>query len=62
MADFATIALAVLPLVGLAIVVERAFVPTPDRPKAPIVLGGAMPAALYVLTAVAFVLWIGLPT
>lgn len=54
--DVASALPAVVILVLVAVVTERIARPTPQRPRAPLILFGVMPAVLYVAIAVAAVM------
>lgn len=60
--DFFVVAPAILPLLGLAIVFERAGRPKTDRPHPPVAMFGVLPAVLYVSAAAAFLIWLGAPS
>jgi uncharacterized membrane protein YjfL (UPF0719 family) len=47
----------VVPLVVVAIGVERAMRPRPDRPRAPLVAAGIVPALVYLAAAIFVVQW-----
>ena len=59
--DFATVAAPVLLLVVVAIVVERALKPTPERAAPPAHLYGAVPGLVYLNAAVFIVMRAGVP-
>jgi hypothetical protein len=56
-ADFGARAWPLVPLVLVAIAIERALGPRPERPRAPLVQAGAVPALLYLVFATGVVLW-----
>lgn len=59
--DFLFSAWGVLPIIGVAILIERVARPTSARPHAPFVLLGTLPFLLYLTLAAAFVWWLGWP-
>ncbi|HKV98686.1 MAG TPA: hypothetical protein VJN96_02620 [Vicinamibacterales bacterium] len=60
-ADFARVAWAVPVLFGAAIAIERTAQPTPQRPDVPVTAFGVAPAAVFIIAAAAYVVWLGPP-
>lgn len=61
LADFARVAWVVPVLLGAAIAIERSAQPTPQRPDVPVATFGLAPAALFIIAAAAYVIWLGPP-
>lgn len=59
--DFAQVAWVVLVLLVAAIAIERGAHPTPQRPEAPVPALGLAPAAMFIVAAAAYVIWLGPP-
>jgi hypothetical protein len=59
--DFAAAAVPVIPLLIVAVLVERIARPTPSRPKPSALLYGAVPALVYANAAVLALTQLGLP-
>jgi hypothetical protein len=61
LADFARLGWPVVPLLGAAIALERTAQPTPERPDVPVLAFGLAPAAMFIIAAAAYLVWLGLP-
>ena len=61
-ADFVIRAWSVVPLVLLAIAIERALRPRPDRPRPAMASAGVLPATVYVTIAIAVTRWLQVAT
>ena len=59
--DFVGIGWGVAPLALGAIVVDRVFKPTPEQLRPPLVMGGMVPALIYLAGAVVYVVATGWP-
>lgn len=59
--DFAQIAWPCVPLLVLAIVIERSAQPTPERPEPAVTTLGLTPAFAYTAIGAAHVAWLGMP-
>jgi hypothetical protein len=60
-ADFLRLGWVVVPLAMVAILVERAIAPTPARPRGDVMIGGALPAVVYVAAAAGYIFLLGWP-
>jgi hypothetical protein len=60
-ADLGRVGWPVVPLTVAALAIERALKPTAERPRAPLVMAGVMPAVLYLVCAAVCLIVLGWP-